>query len=452
MFESTSKRTAKHPKLRSSCDACGNAKLKCDRAQPECGRCVSLAQPCVYSISKKTGRTARSSKQLANQQSTAAEVVDNDPPSDVMGTPAAPSAFSDNLDATIRPSAGDWDPPHSRAEEMITSMTQETLDEMQLDRFLQHTDWSSLRLDDNLSSDPQQPQTLSGMDMSNPELYGNGGLPPKAAMASSQQFVFDDVFPPTPVSQTQAQCNKAQTCYEEAYDLLGKLSAEMPSENTSTSSTTAAPTTSANTNSPIPLDYVLRMSRETTERLGRLLTCCCSSSSQNVVLYASILSRILLWYRQAVGAEPSPHHPYGCRMNEFEFRRGSSHASLSTMGSCWSSPAGGSINPSAAGLSSTSLLSNPAGPTSQTNSYITVGSFKVDDRQVQMAVEMQLLAGELRRTGNLVDLFTTQNLEGLDEMTFHDVDVLYRCLGLWLKREYLRISDILRSRLIEVSQ
>lgn len=49
----------RQPKLRSSCDGCGAAKLKCDRGQPECGRCVSFGMPCVYGESRKFGRPPR---------------------------------------------------------------------------------------------------------------------------------------------------------------------------------------------------------------------------------------------------------------------------------------------------------------------------------------------------------------------------------------------------------
>ncbi|EFQ36830.1 uncharacterized protein GLRG_11977, partial [Colletotrichum graminicola M1.001] len=46
----------KTQKRRSSCDACGASKLRCDRSQPACGRCVALKQNCVYGISRYKGR------------------------------------------------------------------------------------------------------------------------------------------------------------------------------------------------------------------------------------------------------------------------------------------------------------------------------------------------------------------------------------------------------------
>ncbi|KAH8658908.1 hypothetical protein BGZ61DRAFT_370963, partial [Ilyonectria robusta] len=47
------------PKLRTSCDQCGAAKVKYDRGQPECGRCVSHGRACVYGVSRKMGKRPR---------------------------------------------------------------------------------------------------------------------------------------------------------------------------------------------------------------------------------------------------------------------------------------------------------------------------------------------------------------------------------------------------------
>ncbi|KAK4225466.1 hypothetical protein QBC38DRAFT_530830 [Podospora fimiseda] len=46
-------------KLRSSCNSCGSAKVKCDRQQPECQRCKTNGLQCIYGISRKFGRPPR---------------------------------------------------------------------------------------------------------------------------------------------------------------------------------------------------------------------------------------------------------------------------------------------------------------------------------------------------------------------------------------------------------
>ncbi|KAH8756022.1 hypothetical protein F5883DRAFT_430162, partial [Diaporthe sp. PMI_573] len=41
------------PMLRSACDACGSAKVRCDKSKPECVRCTNRGLPCNYSVSRR---------------------------------------------------------------------------------------------------------------------------------------------------------------------------------------------------------------------------------------------------------------------------------------------------------------------------------------------------------------------------------------------------------------
>jgi hypothetical protein len=43
-------------KLRQTCDLCSEAKVKCDKKQPRCGRCERLSYECVYSPARRIGR------------------------------------------------------------------------------------------------------------------------------------------------------------------------------------------------------------------------------------------------------------------------------------------------------------------------------------------------------------------------------------------------------------
>jgi hypothetical protein len=64
---------------------------------------------------------------------------------------------------------------------------------------------------------------------------------------------------------------------------------------------------------------------------------------------------------------------------------------------------------------------------------------------------IQLLLGEIAKIGFLIDLFTSESANGVDEFTSGNVDGLYKSLSSWLRQEHLRVSDILRSRLKDVS-
>jgi hypothetical protein len=60
MANDSGQRTGRGPaKLRTSCDACGAAKLRCDRGQPACGRCLVYGAACVYGLSRKMGKPPR---------------------------------------------------------------------------------------------------------------------------------------------------------------------------------------------------------------------------------------------------------------------------------------------------------------------------------------------------------------------------------------------------------
>ena len=56
--ESTSK-PPKPVKLRESCDSCLIAKVKCSKARPLCGRCLTNGAPCAYSPSSRSGKRNR---------------------------------------------------------------------------------------------------------------------------------------------------------------------------------------------------------------------------------------------------------------------------------------------------------------------------------------------------------------------------------------------------------
>jgi hypothetical protein len=49
-------RPTKPSKLRQTCDLCSEAKVKCDKGTPRCGRCDRLAYECVYSPARRFGR------------------------------------------------------------------------------------------------------------------------------------------------------------------------------------------------------------------------------------------------------------------------------------------------------------------------------------------------------------------------------------------------------------
>ncbi|KAK7541549.1 hypothetical protein IWX49DRAFT_179656 [Phyllosticta citricarpa] len=85
------------PQLRSSCDSCNSAKVKCTKSRPQCERCVARGTECVYSVSlrsvkRKRGLGKQHSRSPSNALNTPASIilddfVDFDPSAADMGLP-----------------------------------------------------------------------------------------------------------------------------------------------------------------------------------------------------------------------------------------------------------------------------------------------------------------------------------------------------------------------------
>ncbi|CAI7591586.1 unnamed protein product [Penicillium glandicola] len=194
----------------------------------------------------------------------------------------------------------------------------------------------------------------------------------------------------------------------------------------------------------VPLDHILRLNREASEQLGRLL----------VLLYASNISRLLLWYQQATSCAQSPSRsPASLTPANLSQLRSPAPSS-----SGYSSESGvASMNWSSTGTNSTfNTVAKPTtSPThlemSVTTGKMAIGTFDVEDLQVQTALTIQLLLGEMRRASQLIDQFVashgTSHQIREDEPSFGGLDSLYQSLDSWLRDEHSRIVNWMKSKL-----
>lgn len=452
-------RTPRRPKLRSSCDGCGTAKLKCDRGQPECGRCLCLGLECVYGVSRKMGKPPRNKiKTLPGISRAAGRKQDT---------------CAINKHSMSRPEDGSCSSGSggSIGDEVILNAGNGPIHVPSA--------WSSVDShSDNLMAGPDEPHALlhSYFQGSSPSAFGSLGLDEDFLSADFEIAPIPTIASPKPkaysvpaaytiAAQSQIEDNahgdfdgvfthhtaesKDHDCSREAHSILTSLSFldiaqahQMPQSPLSSASTITS------TAQHVPLDHILRLNRESSERLSQLLICSCVQRPQLALLYASIISRVLILYQEAAG----------CTTHK-DFYKHASHAVDTALCSLplrsgfvspspWPGTACSTLNTGNLNLSTmTGSTAVAVAPT-----QMAIGSFSIDDQQVQAALRIQLLLCEIRRTGSLIDLLTSRNPSDVDEFNFGDVDNLYKSLTLWLRREHSRITNIMRSRLKDITQ
>lgn len=169
------------------------------------------------------------------------------------------------------------------------------------------------------------------------------------------------------------------------------------------------------------LDEVLHFNRDAMKRLTRVLKCPCAKSGHRAMVHASIVSRILIWYQQAAGWTGS---------------------------SSWGPPPASMVNsslpPSDTGESSVPSLVKATG-FSVDNVPIAIGTFNIEDENMEAVFRNQLVLCELGRTAELIDMFPSQ--DSGESLAASCVSGLYSSLAVWLRSEHLRTVEILKSRL-----
>lgn len=224
-------------------------------------------------------------------------------------------------------------------------------------------------------------------------------------------------------------------CTQEAKDIMRQLYCANPS----TSVSDGVPARS------LDLDSVLTRNRDVVSHLARLLKCPCARSPHTAMLYASVISRVLLWYRQAVvsvsegtaAISPLPPNTPTQTVQEETVSPFSSSSTLKTFGLATTEDNRG-----------VSVLSTP----------VMVGTFQSNDKSLQTAMTNCLLLSELRKAGDLIDAFSSLGTSSLDLQTAADacptardfnssvVDPsLFASLGAWLRAEHGRIVRMAKS-------
>jgi hypothetical protein len=377
---------SKAPKLRSSCDCCGTAKVKCDHSHPECGRCATLSLTCVYGLSRKFGK----------------------PPRKRPGV---------NLDApTEKRICTSWT-TDSRDNHTITGFGEPQIVNECLPANFPDFDIFPFSYGKN-----EQNQLTSALY---PSLPLEGWLP-LDNFETGLEIPSISALNPASTVGTSSNSHESHSCPRESYEIFRDLICPSPFLHAPESNSV---TVSAQ------LDQVLHFNRNAIDRLGRLLKCPCAKSGHRAMVHASIVSRLLIWYQQAAGwtgssswgARPSTIAEPSCRV--------SSSASPMQQDTGTST----TISPSLVQATGFAVEHVP----------VSMGSFSIEDQNVQAVFRNQLVLCELKKTAKLIDIFISQDS---GESTASGLAGLYSHLGAWLRSEHSRTVRILRSRLSALNE
>ncbi|RDL35781.1 uncharacterized protein BP5553_06393 [Venustampulla echinocandica] len=446
----------KVPKLRSSCEGCGGAKVRCDRSQPECGRCIALGLTCVYGISRKFGKAPRkrlgsgahpdtansfSHKKRATLTAKSREIFtttgseplegvnksaqldSSDPATNILSRPSNDAGSTESLDS--RSTMGVRESHNANKSAQLNPLGQ-LIDNLPVSSSFNPTPsiyeygqlGSPFVTPFSLGEWPQFDDWEPGLEF--PSTVEDSGVGSRPSASG---------FSPTSNLNTSSDSSDSHSCPRGSYELFRDLICPSPSLH--------APEANSDMVSA-RLDLVLHFNRNAMDRLSRLLKCPCAKSGHRVMVHASIVSRILIWYQQAAGWT------------------GSSSWGVQPSGLASLSPSSGVSSPSpppSGPITDNSIACPPS--LAQSTGFavaqvpVSMGTFNVEDQDLQAAFRNQLVLSELKKTANLIDLFICQ---GSGESSANGVASLYSHLGVWLQSEHSRTVGLLRARLSALNE
>lgn len=506
------------PKLRSSCDACGAAKVRCDKTQPRCGRCAAGGITCVYGLSRKFGKAPR------KKAPTETGISEN-----AASKAVAQSTHQNSLQCfpDYRPLSGGtaravkYEPrsatsPSFGLEDSLMAFTSHGGHDM----FMPSPDNSMDSFNDPFSSFSDAPHhSHNAILRADPRHHGTVD-PLDLTFSASDYSTFSEWIQPddlmhTPESQPASDADSA--AHMPASHRLPTSFSSSSLESFPPGETAAAANTNTNNNPPPSLlqadsshhcqklayatldslgvrqdggpeqqqqqqtmDKVLNRNKQAVDNMRQLLACPCSRSPHLAMLYASITSKILMWYQLAAGcaSRPTAAATTTATWDSFPPLDGNSGSNSCCGGVGVGATTGhySHSQPTPPLSASSSPVASPVTAQAQaqiqaqvqvqqqqhkgfvvTPMQFSVGAFSVDDEAAQEALRTQLLLSELRKAGHLIDLLCMQGgrpgesaaaaagVGAAGAAPGGEVNDIYSALGTWLKCELNRTVGSLQS-------
>jgi hypothetical protein len=303
-------------RFRSTCDSCSISKVKCDKKQPICGRCRTSGFTCSYSPSRRHGkqswarRVAEEQQQQQQQQYRQASPLPiplattsyHRPPS-LLPLPTFSGANSTSEFSFIP-----FDPAYTTNQpELSRQMDVDLGNRLNVDYsalggldilgdgldFLSH--WTAIDPDVGLSNDPRASEANTSRTLSDSSLSRHSNDVASTPITSPGETLHNSEPQSTPFHDCEAKAftvlhslhfctilhTDLPTALQQIRGKLGTVSSRMP-----------------------PLDKVLFCNRVAMATLKELLECPCAQKlSHLALLYITIISKALYWYRLAASSQ-----------------------------------------------------------------------------------------------------------------------------------------------------
>ncbi|KAI0378561.1 hypothetical protein F5Y04DRAFT_147212 [Hypomontagnella monticulosa] len=254
-------------RLRTACDPCSEAKVRCDKKHPICDRCLLIKRPCSYSESRKHGKQSWR-RRLAREQTKMAT-----------GVEAGVQSLTPLIASPSVPVAG------SQASESLLNFGQYG----SLDAAI-------------LSSWPSGDSFSADIDIGDFATWDVADLPsPKEDCIPTQRPSFRDNNPRIsgPVKdQTPTSTINTHDCEAQAISILSSMQHGEVHRGL-TSCSTDPIYGYANLDLTPGFDRVLAINKAALHGWSKLMRCSCAQCPHLILLYVSILSKMLFWYRIA---------------------------------------------------------------------------------------------------------------------------------------------------------
>lgn len=313
--------TTKATRFRLSCDACSAAKVKCDKKRPACDRCTNNEISCQYSASRRSGKLSWEKRLAAERERKAAAAAER---SSITTSETRLSQGSNSLTCTASTLPTLPTPRQSRGSETYPSLGEDDLESpgpagyfdprhfWSQHEFPAEFDFTSLEDTFRLSR-----STHASLDGGYVESLSDASPGTTSRVSASTHVHAHEAASLCASSlagslRTQVQTNEQTSLLGKQHDCESRAVSVLRSLRHCTSPEDARGSCSDTDHyaaqadvlpDPIPsLDEVVSANKAALSHWSELMRCRCAQSPHATLLYISLLSKILFWYRIAVDA------------------------------------------------------------------------------------------------------------------------------------------------------